>query len=89
MTLLGTEVAAPGGRPVSWFAIDKALMEKLPGLKPWECDRFTLAEIEYVLAEPEEALHDGAPDMSDADILAHAQRWEALTPVERLREAAR
>lgn len=57
-------------------------MEQLPGLKPWECDEFTLAEIQFVLAGP-------APAMGGDEIAANVAARQAMTPKQRLEWAKR
>lgn len=64
-------------------------MKAMPGLRPADCDRLTLAEIAFVLAGTEERTPAGRPSMSDDEILEYAARWQALTPQERLQHGWR
>jgi len=70
--------------PTNWWLIGKALMEAVPGLRPWDMWDFTLAEVEFTLASAENRSPDGRPSMSDDEILAYAKWWDGLTPAERL-----
>ncbi|HYE21319.1 MAG TPA: hypothetical protein VEA69_22930 [Tepidisphaeraceae bacterium] len=70
--------------PTAWWMIDRILMQRVPGLKPWECDRFTLAEIEMVLRDTSKHAPSGHPNMSDAEIARYNAWWNSLTLEERL-----
>lgn len=67
--------------------VDHNLMERIQGLRPWECDRLTLAEIDHALTDPK--VRSRGPDRSDMEILAYAQWWGSLTPAERLRQGVK
>lgn len=55
-----------------------------PQLRPWEIKRLTLAEVCWLLEEPQKDR-----GMSDADIVAYAEWLAKLTPLERLAAAQR
>lgn len=67
--------------------MDKALLHACKGMRPADCDRLTLSEIEFLLSDPKDHDPDGTPAMSDAEIAAHRRWWLSLTPTERLEQA--
>ena len=57
-------------------------MRKITGLMPADCDRLTLTEIEFTLAD--NRCPDGRPIMTDAEIDDKWLWWQGLTAEERL-----
>ena len=67
------------------WSLEKSLLEKSNGaIKPWEIGQFTLAEILMFLEDPEKRAPSGLPNMSDTEMTAAFEIWQALTPLERL-----
>ena len=70
--------------------MEKSLLEKSQGaIKPWEIGQITLAEALMFLEDPKERGGTGAMNLNDAEMAAELARWQALTPLERLRECGR
>lgn len=70
--------------------LEKSLLEKSQGsIKPWEIGRFTIAEALMFLEDPRGRGPGGTPNMNDDEIAAELQRWQGLTPLERLRDVRR
>ena len=59
-------------------------MQKIKGLKPAGCDRMTLAEIDFALADTEGRVSGGGRNMTDEEIEEELQEWEQLTPAQKL-----
>lgn len=73
---------------IPWYAIHKALCEKVRGLVPEDVGRITLAEVALLLDDGKRS-PIGAPSMTTEEGIAEWQRWQAMTPLEKLRNFQR
>lgn len=59
-------------------------MRLIPGLMPWQCDHFTLTEIDFVLTDSKDHCPDGRRSMTDMEMDAEWLWWQGLSARERL-----
>lgn len=81
------KLASPG-RLDRWI-LEKSILEKSQGaIKPWEIGQLTLSEALMFLEDPS-GRAGSAPTLSDREIEAELERWQGMTPLERLRNFVR
>ncbi len=80
-------MSEPEPGPIDWEAIDLILMTKR-GIKPWELDRLTVAEVCILLEdETKRRAPSGRTPMGPDEIQAYARRMRSMTTLEKLQAA--